>query len=129
MIRRPPRSTRTDTLFPYTTLFRSHVVLAVNKMALVDYDRQVFDESRAGYAGLANQLGIPDVTAIPVSALKGDNMLHASESTLWYDGPSLLQHLETVDARREAGTGGFRLPVQWVCRPDQNFRGFSGPVV
>src|SRR3546814_1647370 len=88
MIRRPPRSTRTDTLFPYTTLFRSHVVLAVNKMDLVDYDRQVFDEIRAGYAGLANQLGIPDVTAIPVSALKGDNMLHASESTLWYDGRS-----------------------------------------
>src|SRR3546814_11149752 len=92
MIRRPPRSTRTDTLFPYTTLFRSHVVLAVNKMDLVDYDRQVFDEIRAGYAGLANQLGIPDVTAIPVSALTGDNMLHASESTLWYDGPRLLQH-------------------------------------
>src|SRR3546814_5550494 len=88
-------------------------------MDLVDYDRQVFDEIRAGYAGLANQLGIPDVTAIPVSALKGDNMLHASESMSWYDGPSLLQHLETVDARRETGAGGFRLPVQWVCRPDQ----------
>src|SRR3546814_3746198 len=56
-------------------------------------------------------------------------MLQASESTPWYDGPNLLQHLEAVDARREAGTGGFRLPVQWDCRPDQNFRGFSGPVV
>src|SRR3546814_19038669 len=98
-------------------------------MDLVDYDRQVCDDIRAGYVGLAVQLGIPDVTAIPVSALKGDNMLQASESTPWYDGPNLLQHLEAVDARREAGTGGFRLPVQWVCRPDQNFRGFSGPVV
>src|SRR3546814_15862048 len=97
-------------------------------MDLVDYDRQVFDEIRAGYAGLANQLGIPDVTAIPVPALKGDNMLHASESTLWYDGPSSLQHLETLDARDEAGTGVFRLPVPWVCRPDHNFRGFPEPV-
>jgi len=106
-----------------------HVVLAVNKMDLVGYDRKVFDEISAGYAGLAGQLGIPDVTAIPVSALKGDNMLGKSDATPWYDGPSLLQHLETVDARREAGTGGFRMPVQWVCRPDQNFRGFAGPVV
>src|SRR3546814_2598548 len=95
-----------------------HVVLAVNKMDLVDYDRQVFDDIRAGYVGLAVQLGIPDVTAIPVSALKGDNMLQASESTPWYDGPNLLQHLEAVDARREAGTGGFRLSVPWVCRPE-----------
>src|SRR3546814_7469451 len=62
-----------------------HVVLAVNKMDLVDYDRQVFDDISAGYVGLAVQLGIPDVTAIPVPALKGDNMLQASESTPWYD--------------------------------------------
>src|SRR3546814_7869401 len=71
-----------------------HVVLAVNKMDLVDYDRQVFDDIRAGYVGLAVQLGIPDVTAIPVSALKGDNMLQASESTPWYDGPNLLRSEE-----------------------------------
>ena len=106
-----------------------HVVLAVNKMDLIGYDRGVFDEIRSGYAGLAGQLGIADVTAIPLSALKGDNMLAKSDATPWYDGPSLLQHLETVDARREAGPLGFRLPVQWVCRPDQNFRGFAGPVV
>src|SRR3546814_9794330 len=85
-------------------------------MDLVDYDRQVFDDIRAGYVGLAVQLGISDVTAIPVSALKGDNIMQASESTPWYDGPNPLQPLEEVDARREAGTGGFRLPVQWVDR-------------
>src|SRR5690606_14176997 len=106
-----------------------HVVLAVNKMDLVGYDRWVFEEVRSGFAGLAGQLGIADVTAIPLSALKGDNMLAKCDATPWYDGPSLIQQLETVDARREAGPLGFRLPVQWVCRPDQNFRGFAGPVV
>ena len=105
-----------------------HVVLAVNKMDLVGYDQKVFDDITAGYAELAGQLGIPNVTAIPLSALKGDNMLGKSDATPWYDGPALLEHLETADARRKEGTGGFRLPVQWVCRPNQNFRGFAGTV-
>lgn len=105
-----------------------HVVLAVNKMDLVDYSEQVFDEIARGYAELAGQLGIPSVTAIPVSALKGDNMLGRSGATTWYEGPALLEHLETVDVRRDTGAGGFRLPVQWVCRPNQNFRGFAGTV-
>ncbi|MGQ4660263.1 sulfate adenylyltransferase subunit CysN [Lysobacter sp. F6437] len=106
-----------------------HVVLAVNKMDLVDYDPKIFDDIVAGYRELAGQLGISEVTCIPLSALKGDNMLEASPNTPWYDGPSLLQHLETVDASREAGASGFRLPVQWVNRPNQDFRGFSGTVV
>ncbi|QDH71027.1 sulfate adenylyltransferase subunit CysN [Lysobacter alkalisoli] len=106
-----------------------HVVLAVNKMDLVGYDQKVFDDIVAGYSELAGQLGIANVTCIPLSALKGDNMLEASSNTPWYDGPSLLQHLETVDASRDDGRTGFRLAVQWVNRPNQDFRGFAGTVV
>jgi bifunctional enzyme CysN/CysC len=105
-----------------------HVVLAVNKMDLVDYDRNRFEEIAAGYRKLADQLGIPHVIAMPLSALKGDNMLTPSSNTPWYEGPSLLQHLESVDARRPRDATGFRLPVQWVNRPNQDFRGFSGTV-
>lgn len=106
-----------------------HVVLAVNKMDLVDYDQLIFDDITQDYRELATQLGIPSVTAIPLSALKGDNMLQKSYATPWYDGPSLLEHLEHVNVSHEAGNRGFRLPVQWVCRPNQNFRGFAGTVV
>jgi len=111
-----------------------HVVLAVNKMDLVDYDEATFEAIAAGYRELAGQLGITGVTCIPVSALQGDNMLGPSEAMPWYRGPSLLEQLEQVEvgppgASREPGTRGFRLPVQWVCRPSQNFRGFSGSVL
>ena len=105
-----------------------HVVLAVNKMDLVDYDQSVFAGIESGYRALAAQLDIGNVTCIPLSALKGDNMLGASPNTPWYGGPSLLQYLETVDARRVQGGSSFRLPVQWVNRPNQDFRGFSGTV-
>jgi len=106
-----------------------HVVLAVNKMDLVGFDQPTFDRICDGYRALAAQLGIDDVTCIPLSALRGDNMLEHSASTPWFHGPTLLQHLETVDVAREAADRGFRLPVQWVCRPNQNFRGFAGTVV
>src|SRR5690606_25039125 len=106
-----------------------HVVVAINKMDLVGYDQAVFDGIAAGYGELAAQLGIPHITAIPLSALKGDNMLARSEATPWYQGPSLLDHLEGVDVSRATDSRGFRLPVQWVCRPNHNFRGFAGPVV
>ena len=103
-----------------------HVVLAVNKMDLVDYSQERFDEIVAGYRELAATLGIEHVTAIPLSALKGDNMLALSPATPWYRGESLLEHLENV----QVGSGGkidaLRMPVQWVCRPNQNFRGFAG---
>ncbi len=106
-----------------------HVVLAVNKLDLVDYDQAVFDGIVAGYRQLAAQLGIDNVTAIPLSALNGDNLLRRSDATPWYAGPSLLEHLESV-AVAHAGSGiGFRLPVQWVNRPHQDFRGFAGTVV
>ena len=106
-----------------------HVVLAVNKMDLVDYSQEVFDGIVAGYQELARQLGIPNVVTIPVSALRGDNILQKSEATDWYDGPALLEYLETVNVDREARNLGFRLPVQWVCRPNQNFRGFAGTLL
>lgn len=105
-----------------------HVVLAVNKMDLVGYDQVVFDEIVAGYRELAAQLGIAHVTAIPLSALKGDNLLQHSANTPWYDGTSLLEFLETVDVGTHGNDIGFRLPVQWVNRPNQDFRGFAGTI-
>jgi len=105
-----------------------HVLLAVNKMDLVGYDQATFDRIETEYRELAGQLGITHVTCIPVSALKGDNMLERSEATPWYQGQTLLGHLESVDTSRQARQAGFRLPVQWVCRPNQDFRGFAGTV-
>jgi len=105
-----------------------HVLLAVNKMDLVAFDRAVFDAIAGEYQALAAQLGIAHVQAIPVSALEGDNVLLRSEAMPWYDGPTLLERLESVQARRDSRDVGFRLPVQWVARPDQDFRGFAGTV-
>jgi bifunctional enzyme CysN/CysC len=106
-----------------------HVLLAVNKMDLVGYDQHTFEAIAAEYRQLASQLGIEHVQAIPVSALEGDNVLRPSDAMAWYTGPALLEHLESVDTRRDASDIGFRLPVQWVVRPDQDFRGFAGTVV
>ncbi len=103
-----------------------HVVLAVNKMDLVGYDQGVFDAIAAGYRELAAQLGIANVQAIPLSALEGDNLLHGSSNTPWYDGPALLEHLETVSLDTADAATGLRLPVQWVNRPNLDFRGFAG---
>ena len=105
-----------------------HVLLAVNKMDLVDYAEDVFRPIAAGYRELAAQMGIEQVTAVPLSALRGENVSSRSDVIDWYDGPSLLEHLETVDVARAASDIGFRLPVQWVCRPDQGFRGYAGQV-
>jgi bifunctional enzyme CysN/CysC len=106
-----------------------HVLLAVNKMDLVGYDQGVFDTIEADYRALAAQMGIAEVSAVPLSALRGENI--SSRSTLidWYRGPSLLEHLESVVIKRPASALGFRMPVQWVCRPDQTFRGYAGQVV
>ena len=111
-----------------------HVVLAVNKMDLVGYDQSVFDAIVDGYRELAAQLGIPQVQAIPLSALKGDNMIAASTAMPWYAGPTLLDHLEQINVEQvqvdsASSNAAFRLPVQWVNRPNQDFRGFAGTVV
>jgi bifunctional enzyme CysN/CysC len=106
-----------------------HVLLAVNKMDLVDYAEDVFNRIESDYRELAAQMGIEHVTAVPLSALRGENVSSRSQVIGWYGGPSLLEHLETVQVGRVASELGFRMPVQWVCRPDQNFRGYAGQVV
>jgi bifunctional enzyme CysN/CysC len=104
-------------------------VLAVNKMDLVDYDRQAFDAILADYRAFASEIGVEDWVAIPVSGLNGDNVMSRSEATCWYSGPSLLEHLDTVplDATADAEKP-LRMPVQWVNRPNQDFRGFAGEI-
>jgi bifunctional enzyme CysN/CysC len=106
-----------------------HVVLAVNKMDLVDYDQQVFNDIVADYALFAEQLDIEHITAIPLSALKGDNVIERSVHTHWYSGPTLLGYLETVDVHHHEADQAFRFPVQWVNRPNSDFRGFAGTVI
>ncbi|WP_349792148.1 sulfate adenylyltransferase subunit CysN [Xanthomonas sp. WHRI 7064] len=105
-----------------------HVVLAVNKMDLVDYDAQVFADIAEGYRVLAAQLGIADVQCIPLSALAGENLSSPSARMPWYRGPHLLQHLDTVHVETPEAGSGFRLPVQWVNRPHQHFRGYAGTI-
>ncbi|MBO6773446.1 MULTISPECIES: sulfate adenylyltransferase subunit CysN [unclassified Thalassospira] len=105
-----------------------HVVLAVNKMDLIDYDQSKFDEIVAAYNEFAAQLNYSSITAIPLSALRGDNMIEASTNTPWYSGPPLLAHLEDIQVEQDAINKPFRLPVQWVNRPNLDFRGFSGTV-
>ena len=105
------------------------VVVAINKMDLVGFDRAVYDRIVADYAEMAKTLGFASITSIPLSARDGDNVTTRSERTPWYDGPVLLDYLETVDARVEsAGAQPFRMPVQWVNRPNLDFRGFAGTV-
>jgi bifunctional enzyme CysN/CysC len=103
------------------------IVLAINKMDLVAYQREVFEKIVSDYQAFVNQLGIAKFTAIPISALEGDNITTRSSRTAWYTGPTLMGYLETIavdaDAARQQP---FRLPVQWVNRPDLDFRGFSG---
>jgi bifunctional enzyme CysN/CysC len=105
------------------------VVLAINKMDLVDYSQKVFDRIDEEYREFAAQIGLADITSIPLSGLKGDNMLVASEKTPWYHGPTLMGFLETceVDETR-LQKEPFRMPVQWVNRPNLDFRGFAGVV-
>ncbi len=104
------------------------VLLAVNKMDLVGFDEAVFDRIADEYRALAAQLGIAHVDCIPLSALRGDNMIERSLNTPWYGGPALLELLETVPLARAADDAALRMPVQWVCRPNQDFRGFAGTI-
>ena len=104
-----------------------HVVLAVNKMDLVGYDQARFDEIVADYAAFAERLGMTDVVAIPISGVAGDNIASSSAQTPWYSGPTLMEHLETVEVDADRlQSQPFRMPVQWVNRPDLDFRGFAG---
>jgi bifunctional enzyme CysN/CysC len=105
------------------------VVLAVNKLDLVDYSRDVFDSIVEDYRAFAAQIGLTDITAIPMSALRGDNITELSPHTPWFSGPTLIGHLETVEIDDTLQAQPFRMPVQWVNRPDLDFRGFAGQIV
>lgn len=109
-----------------------HVVLAVNKMDLVDYDEQVFDEIRQDFLDFSAKLNITDITAIPLSALNGDNVVTRSENMPWYEGTSLLHHLENVYIGADRNLQDVRFPVQYVIRPQQSdaidYRGYAGRV-
>ncbi len=104
-----------------------HIVLAVNKMDLVDYDQARFDEIVADYRQFADSIGISAFTAIPLSGFKGDNVATRSTAMPWYTGPCLIEHLDSVDVSTDrAAAQSFRMPVQWVNRPNLDFRGFAG---
>jgi sulfate adenylyltransferase subunit 1 len=108
------------------------VIVAVNKMDMVNYDETVFNNIVADYKVLASKVGINNITYIPVSALKGDNIVYTSNNINWYNGPSLLQHLENVEIKIDDSSAHARLPVQWVVRPQtdelHDYRGYAGRV-
>ncbi|WP_204010144.1 sulfate adenylyltransferase subunit CysN [Sphaerimonospora thailandensis] len=109
-----------------------HLVLAVNKMDLVDYDEATFTRIHAEFTAFATKLNIPDLTMIPISALKGDNVVSRSENMPWYEGPSLMHHLENVHVASDRDLVSARLPVQYVIRPKSDdfhdFRGYAGQI-
>ncbi len=114
--------------FLATLLQIPHIVVAINKMDLVDYDETVYRQIVADYREFAARLSVQDIVFIPISALKGDNVVKPSENMPWYDGTTLLHHLETVNVGASRNLVDFRFPVQYVIRPHQNFRGFAGQI-
>ena len=105
-----------------------HVVVAVNKIDLVDYRKEVFDRIVGDYVAFASTLGFTSIVAIPISARYGDNITNESSNTDWYHGPCLLDYLESIDLQSETTGRPFRFPVQWVNRPNLDFRGYAGTV-
>jgi bifunctional enzyme CysN/CysC len=105
-----------------------HIVLAVNKMDAVGFDQKIFDDTATAYRKMAAGLSVGDVVCIPLSALRGDNVARPSTAIPWYAGPTLVEYLEQVDVAADAAAKPFRMPVQWVNRPDQNFRGYCGTI-
>ena len=106
-----------------------HIIAAVNKMDLVAFSEDVFERISADFRAFADQLGIGDVYAVPVSALEGDNVVRPSKRMPWFEGPALLEYLETIPVDRKSTQAPLRLPVQYVIRPDASFRGFAGQLV
>mgnify|MGYP006157845431 FL=1 len=103
------------------------VLLAINKLDLVDYSEEVYNNIVSEYQEFANNaLNIDSITPIPISALMGDNVVHKSENTPWYNGQTIMQYLETVEVHDQKISQSFRMPIQWVNRPNSEFRGFSG---
>jgi bifunctional enzyme CysN/CysC len=114
--------------FICTLLGIRHLVVCVNKMDLVNYDKAVFDRIEDDYRKFAAELGATNITLIPASALAGDNIIERSARMPWYRGATLMAHLETVPVGDDQSHKPFRMPVQWVSRPNQNFRGFTGTI-
>lgn len=106
----------------------NQVILAVNKMDLMDYSETTFNNIVSDYHAFAQQIGIKNITAIPVSALAGDNITEASTRMPWYSGPTLMQHLENTPLKDVGNEEQFTMPIQWVNRPNLDFRGFSGQI-
>ena len=115
--------------FIATLLGIKHLVVAVNKMDLMGYKQDAFEKIEADYRAFAKSIGASGITVVPVSALVGDNIIDRSTNMPWYHGPTLMAHLETVPVGDDLAGRPFRMPVQWVNRPDQNFRGFSGTII
>jgi sulfate adenylyltransferase subunit 1 len=105
-----------------------HVVVAINKMDLLDFDQAVFNRIRDEYLAFAANLGIADIRFVPISALRGDNVVSTSERTPWYDGQTLMGILDSVEVDHDVAQSAFRLPVQYVNRPNLDFRGFCGTI-
>jgi sulfate adenylyltransferase subunit 1 len=105
-----------------------HVIVAINKMDLVDYSAEVFNNIRNEYQAFAEELNIPDIRFVPISALRGDNVVSGSDSMPWYNGETLMQSLENVHITHDVALDAFRLPVQYVNRPNLDFRGFCGTI-
>lgn len=106
-----------------------HVILAVNKIDLVEFSKDKFESIAEEFASFAERLNFRSVVPIPISARFGDNVIAKSANTPWFSGPTLLDHLETVDVDAELNAKPFRMPIQWVNRPNLDFRGFSGTIV
>ncbi|WP_297791777.1 sulfate adenylyltransferase subunit CysN [uncultured Marinobacter sp.] len=105
-----------------------HIVVAINKMDLVDFSEERFNEIKDDYLAFAAKLGLKDIRFVPISALEGDNVVNRSENTPWFDGQPLMEILETVEVSRDKNLEHFRFPVQYVNRPNLNFRGFCGTI-
>jgi bifunctional enzyme CysN/CysC len=105
-----------------------HVIVAVNKIDLVNYRKEVFERIAGEYTAFATQLGFASIAPIPISARYGDNIIELSGNTPWYGGPTLLERLETIDVESEVVAKPFRFPVQWVNRPSLDFRGYAGTI-
>ncbi|MFT5312778.1 MAG: sulfate adenylyltransferase subunit 1 [Paraglaciecola sp.] len=115
--------------FLVSLLGLKHVVVAVNKMDLMEYSEEVYENIKQDYLTFAQKLDIPDIQFIPLSALEGDNVVNRSENTPWYKGETLMVMLEKIEVSNDYNLEDFRFPVQYVNRPNLNFRGFAGTVV
>ncbi|GAA3932539.1 sulfate adenylyltransferase subunit CysN [Litoribacillus peritrichatus] len=105
-----------------------HVVVAINKMDLIDFDEAKYNEIKEDYLQFSEQLNITDIQFVPMSALDGDNVVNRSERSAWYQGQTLMEMLETVEIAEDQNLDDFRMPVQMVCRPNLDFRGFQGTI-